>query len=297
MLVIRFNVKHVGAVACVVLINRVKAHMDNNTLAIYIHELRNQCVNTEASFNLFNQALANQAGPGVLFASQMILAPASQMAAMLWPTRARARKRGEALRKVLQLPEKHALNDRRLAELWERADEKVDEWIANTKGQQVLFDYVGDPKEINGGTTPDDCIFRAYNPNNRLFYFRGIGYNMEALAGAMSDVAGRVNAVYRQLFPDLAKADDEARQKAAAAQQAAQTGGAAQATQVAVDAPAPATEKPAAKKPAPKKAAAKKPAAKTASAKKAPAKKPAAKKPAAKPAAKKAAPKKKAAKK
>ena len=91
--------------------------MDNNTLAIYINELRNQCINVEASFNLFNQALANQAGPGILYASQMILVPGSQMAAMLWPTRARSRNRGEALRKVLQLPEKHALNDRRLAAL------------------------------------------------------------------------------------------------------------------------------------------------------------------------------------
>lgn len=263
-------------------------HMDNNTLAIYIHELRNQCVNTEASFELFNQALASQVGPGILFASQMILVPASQMAAMLWPTRARARSRGEALRKVLQLSEKHALNDRRLAELWERADEKVDEWIANTKGQQVLFDYVGDPQELNGGKTPEGCIFRAYNPNNRVFYFRGIGYNMEALAGAMSDVARRVNDVYRQLFPDLAKADDEARQKAAQAQQAAQAAqadDAPQATQVSLDAPAPKapTAKTAAKKTAPKKPTVKKVApqkevAKKTAAKKAPAKKAATKK-------------------
>ncbi len=256
--------------------------MDTNTLAIYIHELRNQCLHTEASFNLFNQAMNSQAGPGVLFASQMVLMPASQLAALLWPTRARSRGRGEALRKALQLKEKHPLNDRRLAELWERTDQKTEEWVAATKGQQVVFDYVGDLKELGDGNTPEGCIYRAYNTAGRVFYYQGVGYNFQAIADAISDVAGRVNGVYRQLFPDLAKADDEARAKAEAAQKQAANPVQAEATALGAELPTPA--KPAAKKPAAKKPAAKKPAAKPA-VKKTAAKKPAVKK-AAKPKAK-----------
>lgn len=256
--------------------------MDTNTLAIYIHELRNQCLHTEASFNLFNQAMNSQAGPGVLFASQMILMPASQLASLLWPTRARSRGRGEALRKVLQLQEKHALNDRRLAELLERTDQKTEEWVAATRGQQVVFDYVGDLKQLGDGNTPENCIYRAYSTDTQVFYYQGVGYNLPAIANAISDVAGRVNGVYRQLFPDLAKADDEARAKAQAAQQ--QAASEAQ-TQVQMQAPDPAVaptkpiaKKPAAKKPAVKKPAAAKPAARTPAAKKPAAKKPVAKK-------------------
>lgn len=273
--------------------------MDTNTLAIYIHELRNQCLHTEASFNLFNQAMNSQAGPGVLYASQMILVPASQLASLLWPTRARSRGRGEALRKALQLKEKHPLNDRRLAELWERTDQKTEEWVGATKGQQVVFDYVGDLKELGDGNTPENCIYRAYNTATRVFYYQGVGYNFQAIADAISDVSGRVNGVYRQLFPDLAKAEDEARTKAQAEQQ--QTGQ-SQAGQQQAPSPVraeatalggalpekakPAAKKPAAKKPAAKKPAAKKPAAKKPAAKKTAAKKPAAKKTAAKKAAK-----------
>ncbi len=261
---------------------RVNTDMDTNTLAIYVHELRNQCLHTEASFNLFNQAMNSKAGPGVLFASQMILLPASQLASLLWPTRARSRGRGEALRKALQLNEKHPLNDRRLAELWERTDQKTEEWVAATKGQQVVFDYVGDLRQLNEGKTPDSCIYRAYNTETRVFYYQGVGYNLQAIADAISDVSGRVNAVYRQLFPDLAKAEDEERAKAAAeAQQAAK--------------PAPAPETPAAE--AAKPAEKKKTPAKKAAAKKPPAKKPAAKKPAAKKTPAKTAAKKPAAKK
>lgn len=250
--------------------------MDQNTLAIYIHELRNQCLHAEAAFNLFNQAMGNRAGPGVLFASQMVLMPASQIAGLLWPTRARSRSRGEQLRKVLQLQEKHPLNDRRLAELWERTDQKTEEWVAATKGQQVVFDYVGDLSQLGDGKTPEACLYRAFNTQDNVFYYQGVGYNFQAIANAISDVAGRVNQIYRQLFPELAKQEDEERAKAMAAQQAA--------AEQAAESPAPAPDaEPAAEaKPAAKKAPAKKAPAKKAAPKKTAAKKPAAKKPAAK---------------
>ena len=256
--------------------------MDQNTLAIYIHELRNQCLHAEAAFNLFNQAMGNRAGPGVLFASQMVLMPASQIAGLLWPTRARSRGRGEQLRKVLQLQEKHPLNDRRLAELWERTDQKTEEWVGATKGQQVVFDYVGDLKQLGDGNTPEGCLYRAFSTADNVFYYQGVGYNFQAIANAISDVAGRVNQIYRQLFPELAKQEDEERAKAMAAQQAAAGQQAAPAPAPEAEAAAPAAEEPAPKKAPAKKAAAKKPAAKKAPAKKAPAKKPAAKKAAAK---------------
>lgn len=272
--------------------------MDQNTLSIYIHELRNQCSHMQAAFNLFNQAANAGQGQGVLYGGQMILVPASQIASLLWPTRARARSRGEALRKVLQLQEKHALNDRRLSEIWERADEKTEEWINNTKGKQVIFDLVGDPATVGDGTTSDECVYRGYNPANQVFTYRGVAFNLPALARAVSDVAGRVNAVYRQLFPEQAKAEDEARQQAMQQQQEAmrqqeEAANAAEVEAPKAEAPAPAAEEAPAKKAPAKKAAAKKPAAKKAATKKAPAKKAAAKKPAAKKApAKKAAAKK-----
>ncbi|WCL54995.1 hypothetical protein [Gimibacter soli] len=193
--------------------------MDNNTLAIYIHELRNQIMHTEASFNLFNQAMTNRAGPGVLFAGQMILMPGSQIASLLWPARARARGRGEALRKVLGLDEKHPLNDRRLSEIWEHSDEKIEEWIAATKGKRVVIDFVGNPFQDGSGVT-EDVIYRAYNPDTKTYYFRGVGYNLEAVAKAIGDVANRVNAIFRQMFPERAKAEDEARARMMEAMQA-----------------------------------------------------------------------------
>ncbi|GHF16989.1 hypothetical protein GCM10017044_09180 [Kordiimonas sediminis] len=195
--------------------------MDNNTLSIYIHELRNQCLHTKAAFDLFNQAMSAQAGPGILYGGQMVLMPASQLSAMLWPARARSRARGESLRKVLQLPEKHPLNDRRLGELWEHMDQKTDEFIAETKGEHVVIDFVGDPASINPDARIEDKhIYRAYNPATHIYYYRGVGYNFQAIANAISELSGRINAVWAQMFPDQAKAEIEYQKQLAEAQKA-----------------------------------------------------------------------------
>lgn len=257
--------------------------MDQNTLSIYIHELRNQCYHLQASFNIFNQAVTNGQERAILFGAQMILMPASQISSLLWPTRARARGRGEAIRKALQLNEKHALNDRRLSEIWERSDEKTEEWISDTKGAQVVFDFVGDPSTIGDGTTTTRSVFRGFNPNNRVYTYRGVDFNLPALANAATDVAGRVNALYRQLFPEHAKREDEEQAQIQALldqkEQAEKDNAARHA----------ATKKAAETKPAEKKTAAKKPAAKKTTPKKTEAKKPAAKKAPAKKATKKKA--------
>ncbi|PCI62578.1 MAG: hypothetical protein COB37_06705 [Kordiimonadales bacterium] len=254
--------------------------MDQNTLSIYIHELRNQCYHLQAAFNIFNQSVQAGQDRAILYGAQMILVPASQISSLLWPARARARGRGEALRKALQLNEKHALNDRRLSEVWEHSDEKTEEWISDTKGAQVIFDFVGDPATVGDGTTTTKSVYRGFNPNNRVYTYRGIDYNLPALANAATDVAGRVNALYRQLFPEHAKREDEEQaqikamleQKEQADKNNAERQAAADAAAKTGDAKA-APKKAAAKKTAaPKKAAAKKPAVKKAAAK-APAKK------------------------
>ena len=188
--------------------------MDNNTLAIFIHELRNQIVHTQASFDLFNQAMQNGAAQGVLYGGQLVLMPASHLSNILWPTRARSRARGEALRKVLQLPEKHPLNDRRLSELWERADEKIDDFISTTKGKNVVIDFVGNPTAIDpNADIQEHNVYRAYDPETRVFYFRGVGYNFPAIANAISDLSGRIHAVWAQMNPEQAKAEAEEARK------------------------------------------------------------------------------------
>lgn len=176
--------------------------MDQTTLALYIHELRNQCIYTEAAFRVFNQSLEQRIPAGVFYGTQSTLLAASQIAAILWPNRARAKKRGESLREALNLAEKHPLNDKRLIALWEHGDEKFEDWIGETKGQQIVFDHLGPIQPFLDNGINDGNIFRMYDPTTQIFYFRGDGYKMQAIADAISDIYTRVTQLHMRMFPE-----------------------------------------------------------------------------------------------
>ncbi len=183
--------------------------MDRTTLALLIHELRNQCIYTEAAFRVFNQSLEQKAVSGAFFAAQSILLSASQIGCMLWPPRARSRKRGEAFRNVLQLPEKHPLNDKRLLAIWEHSDEKFDDWVGRTKGQRIVFDHVGPLSDFADSSVTEESVYRLYDPASMLLYFRGDGFKLQAIANAISDIYSRANSLHRQFFPDQQPADQQ----------------------------------------------------------------------------------------
>lgn len=194
--------------------------MDNTTVALFIHELRNQCIYTEAAFRVFNQSLEQRIPAGVFFGAQGVLLSASQISALLWPIRARSRKRGEDLRAALRLPEKHALNDKRLAAIWEHGDEKFEEWVGNTKGQRVIFDHLGQlPADVQ---IPDENVYRLYDPAEMVFYYRGDGYKLQPIADAISDIYSRVGALHRQMFPEQYQGEQKQDQPAENAGSAAQ---------------------------------------------------------------------------
>ncbi len=177
--------------------------MDLNSFIIYLHELRNQCLYTQAAFSVFNQSLEQKTTNGVLFAGQAVLTSASQVAAILWPSRARARRRGEVLREKLGLPAEHGMADRRFVELWERADEKLDDFIKETKGERVLFDFVGSARTLNLPGLKEDGVFRMYDTDNRIFIFRGIGYDLNNLAKAIAEIGRRADLLHRQIMEQV----------------------------------------------------------------------------------------------
>ncbi len=201
--------------------------MDLNSFIIYLHELRNQCLYTQAAFSVFNQSLEQKTTQGVLFAGQAVLTSASQAAAILWPSRARARRRGEVLREKLGLPAEHGMADRRFVELWERADEKLDDFIRETKGDRVLFDFVGSARTLNLPGLKEDGVYRMYDTDNRIFIFRGIGYDLSNLAKAIEEIGRRADLLHRQIMEQV---QDQQQQAGTPAPQAS--------TQSAADAPA-----------------------------------------------------------
>lgn len=175
--------------------------MDANTFALYIHELRNQCMYSEAALNLFNQSMEKKMKTGAFFAAQSFLTSASNVARLLWPARAKAKRRGETLRAALGLPEKFPLADDRLLKLWDYADEKTDDWIQASRDQVIAFDFLG-PKSALGEKQPEDKhIYRLYDPETSHLYYRGEVFNLQEIASQIAGVSAQINKAHDQLFP------------------------------------------------------------------------------------------------
>ncbi|MDA5194956.1 hypothetical protein [Govanella unica] len=185
-------------------------NMDANTFALYIHELRNQCMYAETALNLFNQSLEKQSKGGVFFAAQSFLTAAQQISRLLWPNRAKAKRRGEFLRQALGIPQEFPLSDDRLRNLWDLADEKTDDWINGSKNQVIAYDFLGPIGALGEKLPKDEHIYRLYDPETNRFYYRGDVFNLQQLAQQIAAVSGRVNGAHDQLFPKQPPAEAEA---------------------------------------------------------------------------------------
>lgn len=219
--------------------------MDLNILGLHIHELRNQCKYLEASVGILNQSLENEAPVGVFFALQSIMTSASHVARLIWAPRKKGKERAEGLRKMMELPDKHPLNNENILTLLEFSDEANDQWVAQSKNQYILYDYIGDIAKSEHKDVETKNIFRAFDVETKTYCYRGNGFNMEALLGAISDVSRRINHVHSRMFPDQWKGLDE-------------NGHPIPKDDVTKPAEKPAAKKAATKKPAAKKAAPKK---------------------------------------
>ncbi len=229
--------------------------MDMNNVGLHIHELRNQTRFIEASVNILNQSMENQASVGVFFALQNIMLGTNNIARTLWCPRKKGKERSALLRETLGLQDKYPLNNDSILSLVDHADETTDQWINQSKDQYILFDFIGSIANSQHKEVETKNIFRAFDTDTKVFTYLGTSFNLEALLKALSDVSNRVNRIHMQLFPDQWKQEEEAR---AAAEAEAE----AEAKKVETAKKAPAKKKSAPKKAAAKKASAKKPTAK-----------------------------------
>jgi len=228
--------------------------MDMNIIGLHIHELRNQSRFIEASVDILNQSMEKEAAIGVFFALQNIMLGTNQIARMLWTPRKGGRERAKALRQTLDLPEKYPLNNENILSLVDHADEANDQWINQSKDQYILYDFIGDIATSPHKEVETRNIYRAFDTNSKIYTFRGIGFNLEALLKAIADISTRVNQVHARLYPDQWEEVKEDKPEAAKEVPEAAKG----VKEIAEEKPAP---EPAPKKTRAKKAAVKKEAA------------------------------------
>lgn len=185
--------------------------MDMNVIGLHIHELRNQSRFVEASVDILNQSMEKGAAVGVFFALQNIVLGTNKIARTLWTPRKKGKERAASLREVLDLPEKYPLNNDSILSLVDHADEANDIWINQSKGEYILYDFIGSIADSPHKEVETKNIYRAFDTATKIYTFLGTSYNLEALLKALADVSNRVNQIHRRLYPDQWKEEEEAK--------------------------------------------------------------------------------------
>ncbi|MEW6490653.1 MAG: hypothetical protein AB1578_22425, partial [Thermodesulfobacteriota bacterium] len=113
------------------------------------------------------------------------------------PSVARAR----ALRAAFGLPDDHVLKSRKLHDLLEHFDEKLDQWRATNAHQNIINDYIGPKDDIIGAA--ETYMMRWFDPSKGTFTFRGETFDLQALSTAADEMLQRATKVEEQLREKL----------------------------------------------------------------------------------------------
>lgn len=125
-------------------------------------------------------------------ALQSVLVASANVSKILWPRKAFA-SRGDHLRRLLGLPEKHPLANRRLRNLFEHYDELIDAWFATVQSSSYTDQIIGElpwplkqfPQNAN----------RHFDPYTMKMTFRGEKLDLAELLTSLADVLQRCRVV------------------------------------------------------------------------------------------------------
>lgn len=132
----------------------------------------------------------------IYLAAQSLVVAAGNVSKILWPQDSKsgwARGRGVAVREAL---EAHGgvLKQRTLRNDLEHFDERLDEWIAERGGLDHYVDFNVGPIAMFQMGEPLNWL-RHYDPDTKIYYFRGEQYELSPLHDALSDLFFKAHAV------------------------------------------------------------------------------------------------------
>ncbi|HEV2563006.1 MAG TPA: hypothetical protein VGT78_12780 [Rhizomicrobium sp.] len=178
--------------------------MDDHLVDLYLMEIEqhlvdsldciarvNQCLQILHSSDRKNGANANSELFRELHAFANHAASASRV---FWPgvgsmkkeSRERAEKRAIFLRALLDLDETHELAKRTLRNSFEHYDEALDDWAENSRNRNIVIQFIGPPSAIGGDGIDASDIFTCYNPQEKIFYFRGQQFDIQKIVTAIN---------------------------------------------------------------------------------------------------------------
>jgi hypothetical protein len=115
---------------------------------------------------------------------QSILVAAGNISKILWPSNTKYKKRGERLRKMLEVEDDNVLSIRKFRNnFFEHYDAKIEEWFSN-QSSSVYIDLAMNPSFPGSNLN----THRGYNSFDNTLEFRGEKLNLNDVLNAMENI-------------------------------------------------------------------------------------------------------------
>ncbi|MBQ0933658.1 hypothetical protein [Ideonella alba] len=180
--------------------------MDDFLERIYLDQAKQECEACFEAIKEFNGALERERSKDPFAHATALVHHAAAVSRIFWPpggrdkhARQRAHRRGEALRKALSVSTDHPVQARTLRDHFEHFDERLDDWAERSKNRNIVRKLLGPRSAIGGDAIQDEDIIHHYDPETKIYAFRGEKFDVQALASGLEDLYAKIAARLAEL--------------------------------------------------------------------------------------------------
>ena len=172
--------------------------MDEFLQEIYLGQIKQECERWFQSLHIMNAIMKNQIEGDFFQPALYLIHHAAAVSRIFWPPGARnkqitkrAERRGQFLRDLLKLPSGHAVQGRTLRDHFEHFDGRLDDWAESSKNRIIVQCFIGPRNAVGGNAIQDSDIIHHYDPQTKIFSFRGERFDIQALSSRLDHIYKR----------------------------------------------------------------------------------------------------------
>lgn len=169
--------------------------MDEFLQKIYLGQVKQECERCFQAIHAMNAIMNKQFEDDFFQPALDLIHHAAAVSRIFWPpggrnkqNTKRAQRRGQFLRDLLVIPAGHAVQNRSLRDHFEHFDERLDDWAETSKNRNIVFRFIGSRNAIGGSAIQDSDIIHHFDPQTKVFSFRGEKFDVQALAHGLDDI-------------------------------------------------------------------------------------------------------------
>lgn len=173
--------------------------MDYYLEKIYLEQAQQEFNACYAAIESFNLAIRENTNDDPFTHAMTFVHRAAAASRIFWPPKGinkssteRSQNRGKHLQNALTINKDHPIFSRTLRDHFEHFDERLDAWAEESKNRNIIHRLVGPRSAIGGDGIADGDIILHFDPDTKVFAFRGQKFNLQELAHGIDDLNSKV---------------------------------------------------------------------------------------------------------